>query len=210
MSKGKIIILNGTSSSGKTTIAQSLQEIMEQSYLHTGIDQFLIERLPKKLIEYSDGVTPSKAEGWLATFHDDIFTKITIGALGYQWIEGMYRAIAELAKFGLNVIIDDVIYDRQVLEMAVNTLPSEQVYFVGVRCPLEITEQRERERGNRAKGGAKTFHNLVHAHGLYDLEVDSSISSPKECAIQIRDGFRHKSRPTAFQKLKSRDFDVKG
>ncbi len=210
MSQGNIIILNGTSSSGKTTIAQSLQEIMEQPYLHTGIDQFLIERLPKKLIEYSDGITPSKADGWLATFRDDIFTEITIGSLGYQWIEGMYRAIAELAKFGLSVIIDDVIYDRQVLEMAVSTLPSEQVYFVGVKCPLEIAEQREYERGNRAKGGAKIFHNLVHAHGLYDLEVNSSSSSPKECAIQIRNGIHHKPRPTAFQKLKSRDNDVEG
>ena len=54
-----IIILNGTSSSGKTSIAQALQEIMDVSYLHTGIDQFLIEHLPKRLIVYSDGVEPS-------------------------------------------------------------------------------------------------------------------------------------------------------
>jgi len=203
MSLGSIIILNGTSSSGKTTIAQALQETMEQPYLHTGIDQFLIERLPKNLIEYSNVVSPSSAEGWMTTFIDDIFTEISIGPLGYQWIEGMYRAIAEFAKLGLNVIIDDVIYDHQVLEMAIEILPSKQVYFVGVQCPLEIAEQRECERGDRAKGGAKTYHTLVHAHGLYDLEVDSSILSPQECAIQIRDGIHHKPMPTAFQKLKN-------
>ena len=41
MKQGNIIFLNGTSSSGKTTIAKALQEIMEGYYIHTGIDHFL-------------------------------------------------------------------------------------------------------------------------------------------------------------------------
>ena len=66
MSGGNIILLNGTSSAGKTTIAQAIQEVMEAPYLHTGIDQFLIEHLPRRLLVYSDGVDPPEAEGWLA------------------------------------------------------------------------------------------------------------------------------------------------
>lgn len=54
MGGGNIILLNGTSSAGKTTIAQAIQEVMEAPYLHMGIDQFLIEHLPKGLIVYSD------------------------------------------------------------------------------------------------------------------------------------------------------------
>ncbi len=50
---GNIILLNGTSSAGKTTIAQAIQEVMEAPYLHTGIDQFLIEHLPKGMVVYS-------------------------------------------------------------------------------------------------------------------------------------------------------------
>ena len=42
MSKGKIIFLNGTSSSGKTSIAKTLQEILDEAYMHVSVDTFLL------------------------------------------------------------------------------------------------------------------------------------------------------------------------
>ena len=201
MGQGNIVLLNGTSSSGKTTIAQALQEVMETPYLHTGIDQFLIERLPKRLIVYSDGIHPATAEGWLAVFRDEALSQVRIGPMGYQWIAGMYRAIAVLAEEGLDVIVDDVIYDQHVLKIAVQTLPAQQVFFVGIRCPLEVAEGREQARGRRAKRGARTFFNLVHVHGIYDLEVDSATCSPMECAMQIKKGLQAKPTPSAFSQL---------
>ena len=203
MSQGNIILLNGASSSGKTTIAQALQEVMETPYLHTGIDQFLIERLPKRLIVYGNGIHPTTAEGWLIIFRDKALSEVRIGPIGYQWIAGMYRAIAELADEGLDVIVDDIIYDQRVLKIAVQTLPVQQVYFVGIRCPLEVAESREEARGNRAKGGARTSFNLVHVHGVYDLEVDSATYSPMECAMQIKSGLETKPDLSAFSQLKA-------
>jgi len=41
MSSGYIIILNGTSSSGKTSIVNALQNILEEPYLEAGIDKFI-------------------------------------------------------------------------------------------------------------------------------------------------------------------------
>jgi chloramphenicol 3-O phosphotransferase len=202
MEQGSIIFLNGTSSSGKTTIAQAFQEVMETPYLHTGIDQFLIERLPRRLIVYSDGVDPATAEGWLAVFRDETLSQVRIGPLGYRWIKGMYRAIAVLAEEGLNVIVDDVIYDQRVLRAAVQILPSQQVFFIGVRCPLEVAEAREQARGLREKGGARTFFNLVHEHGIYDLEVDSAKYRPMECAMLIKEGLQAKPSPSAFSQLR--------
>jgi len=202
MRLGNIILLNGTSSSGKTTIAQALQDVLETSYLHTGIDQFLIEHLPKRLIVPSDGIHPVTAKGWLAVLRDDALVQVRIGPEGYRWIAGMYRAIATLAEEGLNVILDDVIYDPRVLRAAVETLPAQQVFFVGIRCPLEVAERRERERGNRAKGGARAFHDLVHVHGVYDLEVDSANHSPMECAMRIRKGLLEKPTPSAFWRMR--------
>jgi chloramphenicol 3-O phosphotransferase len=203
MSQGNIILLNGTSSSGKTAIAQALQEVMETPYLHTGIDQFLIERLPKRLIVYSDGIHPATAEGWLAVFRDEALSEVRIGPIGYRWIVGMYHAIAVLAKEGLDIIVDDVIYDQRVLKIAVQALPAQQVFFVGIRCPLEVAERREKARGRRAKGGARTFFNLVHVHEIYDLEVDSATHSPLECAMQIKRGLQAKPAPSAFSQLRA-------
>jgi chloramphenicol 3-O phosphotransferase len=101
------------------------------------------------------------------------------------------------------VILDDVIYDLRVLEMAVETLPAEQVFFVGIRCPLAVAQQRERERGTRAQGGARTFHDRVHVHGVYDLEVDSAKHSAIECAMQIRQGLLEKPTPSAFCRMRT-------
>mgnify|MGYP001814706722 CR=1 FL=1 len=115
----------------------------------------------------------------------------------------MYRAIAALVEEGLNVIVDDVIYDRHVLKIAVQTLPAQQVFFVGIRCPLEVAEGREQARGSRVKGGARTFFNLVHVPGIYDLEVDSATYSPMECAMQIKSGLQSKPAPNAFSRLRT-------
>jgi chloramphenicol 3-O phosphotransferase len=205
MSQGNIVLLNGTSSSGKTTTAQALQEVMETPYLHTGIDQFLIEHLPKRLVVSSDGLHPATAEGWLIVFRDEVLSQVRIGPTGYQWIAGMYRAVATLAKEGLNVIVDDVIFDPRVLKIAVQTLPVHQVFFVGIHCPLEVAEDREEAREDRIKGGARTFFDLVHAHGIYDLEVDTATYSPMECAMQIKNGLQAKPSPGAFFQLKAFD-----
>ena len=56
--------------------------------------------------------------------------------------------------------------------------------FVGIRCPLEVLEQREKERRDRTLGQAWAQFDLVHAHGMYDLETDGlflSVFLPNPC-----------------------------
>ena len=45
MAAGNVVVLNGTSSSGKSSVARALQARMPTPYLHTGVDHFL-SRLP--------------------------------------------------------------------------------------------------------------------------------------------------------------------
>lgn len=209
MRSGQIIILNGTSSSGKSTIAKALQDMMDEPYLRSGIDHFL-QHYPPRMIEQSSDPDPSTAEGWLAVFHDDIFVDIRIGRHGYQFLAAMYRAIAALARSGINVIVDDVIYDSVVLQSAVQALDGCNVLFVGIRCPLAVAKQREQARGNRAIGGASVFHHRVHQHGIYDLEVDSAKQSAFECALQIKQSvqaqasFDSSNSTSAFAQLKAK------
>ena len=197
---GNIIFLNGTSSSGKSTIAQALQSVMAEPYLHTGIDHFL-ERLPKDLNVYANDHAASTADGWLAVFRDHTLVKVKVGPLGLQLIAGMYHAIAAFAAAGNHTILDDVIYDRRILRAAVTTLSASDVLFVGIRCPLDVAESRERARGDRAKGGARTFYEQVHADKVYDLEVDSSVATPEECALQIKEAIQEGVPRAAFRRL---------
>lgn len=201
MTPGQIILLNGTSSSGKSTLARALQDVLDEPYLHTGIDHFL-ERYPSRLIVYSDGVTPPSAEGWLAVFRDNALAEMRLGPAGLRFITGMYQSIAALSAAGVNCIVDDVIYDPRVLQAALSAFKNVPVFFVGLRCPLAIAEQWEQARGNRAPGGARTFHPLVHAHGLYDFEIDPSLHAPAECAQLIKAALPNPTQPDAFRHLR--------
>ena len=44
---------------------------------------------------------------------------------------------------------------------------------------------------------------LVHAHDIYDLEVDTSILTAMECAEQIKERLLNGSPPNAFQQLQA-------
>jgi chloramphenicol 3-O phosphotransferase len=89
------------------------------------------------------------------------------------------------------------------LEDLLDALDGLEVTFVGVRCPLDVVEERERARGHRVIGQARGHFDIVHAHGAYDIEVDTSQLSPQEAAQAIADWLRT-GRQTAFDRLRAR------
>ncbi len=204
MRQGNVIFLNGTSSSGKTVIAKALQEILDGYYLHTGIDHFL-ERMPERLHVVSDGKKPTVAEGflWICPDGSERVSEMRIGPAGLRLLAGMYHAYAALAVAGNDLIIDDVVFDSRVLHEAVNILHTFNVLFVGVRCPFEIAEQREKKRGDRTQGLVKAHYDLVHSHGIYDLEVDTSSFTAMECANQIKHRVINGPAPDAMRRLQN-------
>ena len=218
MGQGNVVLLNGTSSAGKSTIAQALQEVMVAPYLHTGVDHFL-SSVPKRCMVISDGVSPAATEyfllvyrggtagslaavqGGAANYPDGTLAEVRIGPGGLTLLAGMYHGIRALAAAGINVIVDDVIYDRRVLQAAVAALQDAPVLFVGLRLPRDLAERRERERGNRGLGGAAAFYDLVHAHGVYDLELDTAAANPMESALRIKEALHGGHNRRAFREL---------
>jgi len=186
---GTIIILNGASSSGKTSILRALQNMLEEPYLDAGIDKF-IWMLPKRYLE--------------RPLWDDVLgMAIEAGKTGRRLFSGMHHAIAGLALAGNNVLADHVLVEPAwVNECAVLfcTLPA---YLIGIRCPLAVLEERERARKDRTFGQARAQYPLVHARGIYDLEVDTSRLSVEECAKAIKEFLDAGTPPAAFHRLAS-------
>lgn len=205
MALSSIIFLNGASSSGKTAIAHALQQTMEEFYIHTGIDHF-IERVPLRFHTFSDGAEPAAPYGilWVMPAGQPPVTEVRYGAAGIQLLAGMYSAVAGLATAGNNVIVDDVVFHPVVLREALRALEGFDVVFVGVRCSLDVIRERELARGDRMGGLAEAQHELVHAHGVYDLEVDTSACTPMDCASLIKDRIENGAPPTAFDVLRNR------
>ena len=155
------------------------------------------------------GGAPPPAEGWLLPFHDGALVGAPrLGPVALRLLTGMYQAIGAWAAAGVDVVVDDVIYDVRVLRAAVHALAALPVLFVAVRCPLAVAEQRERDRGDRAPGGARVFHGLVHplvaTHGRYDLEIDTAAYSPQAGAARIRAALLTGPPGRAFSELRQR------
>jgi chloramphenicol 3-O phosphotransferase len=66
---------------------------------------------------------------------------------------------------------------------------------------LEVLIERERGRKDRTLGQAEAQYSLVHGHGVYDLEVDTSVYSAEACAYAIKEYLDAGNAPHAFQQL---------
>lgn len=190
MQPGTIIFLNGTSSAGKSSILACLQHTLDQPYLEAGMDKFIF-MLPGRYLE---------RPLWDAVLGD----AATAGEHGHMLFAGMHHAIAGLARCGNNVLADHVLVEpRWVVECAA-LFADMPAYLIGVRCPLGVIEQRERDRADRTLGQAAKQIDRAHAHGVYDFEVDSARNSPAACAALIKAFVESGTPPTAFKRLRAR------
>ena len=178
MGKGKIIFLNGTSSSGKTSLATKLQEILEGIYYHVQIDTFC-DMMHEK-------------------YYDKDFINTENSAASI-----MHNFILSLCRNGENVIVDTVIenHHENWLKECVELLHDMPVTFVKVNCPLHELERRELERGNRTIGLAKGQLFNMNFNDIYDLQVNTYENSIEECAVSIKDKIKLDNEQNAFKKI---------
>lgn len=85
------------------------------------------------------------------------------------------------------LVVDHVIENELWLRECVQSLTGYDVFFVGVKCPLEELERRELARGDRQIGFARWQYERVHRFGAYDFEIDTHFHSPEQGAAQLRD-----------------------
>src|SRR5574341_125797 len=98
MRPGTIILLNGASSSGKSSIVKSLQTILEEPYLDAGLDRFLW-MLPERYLE--------------RPLWDEVLgLAVEASPVGRQLVSAMHYAIAMLSQRGSHVIADHVLVER--------------------------------------------------------------------------------------------------
>jgi chloramphenicol 3-O phosphotransferase len=171
----RVLVLNGGSSSGKSTLARELQTVLPGTWLRFGIDD-LVDALPPALLA-GDG---------LAIGEDG--TVVAGGA--FRAVERMWRAgIARMAELGAHLIIEDnFVSGPSSQERWREALAGQPIGWVGVRCDGETAAERERARQDRTVGMAAIQADAVHEGISYDLEVDTAKNSVNDNAELI---FRH-------------------
>lgn len=172
-----VIVLNGGSSSGKSSIATCLQRRLNGTWLTLGIDD-LIRAI-------SHGPADTTAGGTLEFAPDG---SVAVGEEFRRAEAAWHEGLAAMARAGdgVGLIADEVFLaggrSQARLASALKELP---VVWVGVRCRPEVAAARERERGDRHIGLARHQAERVHGGVAYDVVVDTSDISADDCALAI-------------------------
>jgi len=161
------IILNGVSSSGKSTLARCIQELSDIPYYHLSIDNFL-ESFPKKYYDarYAD----------MQSYMSD------------KIIFSFNKIIESICESGIDLIVDLVmneeIFHHKILQQV---LENYSVFIIGVHCSEVELIRREKKRRDRYDGLAVS--QLKHTHNIinYDFEVETSKEDIYEGAKHILD-----------------------
>ena len=192
-----IIILNGTSSSGKTTIGRVMQERYKGVLLLYGMDTMVQTAFPAKCDyppydEQAIRVTWSEHEG-------QKIARLQVSPYMYP----VYRAAVQfyriLSEQGYHLIVDEVLFDKNRITPYFEILSHEKVYFFGIKPGKEIVITREKERGDRLVGlAAGLYDEVYHPLFTYDLTLDTGDLTPEESADRILDYIRQTDEPRGF------------
>lgn len=101
----------------------------------------------------------------------------------------LFASAAAFANQGFDVVVDSVFERPQCIEASLYALKNVHTSFVGLNCPIDILERRERARQNRPIGWARNQSGRIHDDCIYDLLLDTSELSVEECAARILELF---------------------
>ncbi|WP_333198484.1 phosphotransferase-like protein [Microcoleus sp. S28C3] len=196
---GQTVIFNGVPRSGKSSVVTAIQETFDGLWMNLGVDTFM-QATPERYLP-GIGLRP---EGELQDI--ELFVPVLYRA--------MYESIAAHSRLGLNVVVDVGHHDayaigRAILFDCAKRLSGLPVLFAGVRCPIEIVMERRRNTGRMPESSVdspvpppvRLWQHEVHIPGIYDLEIDTSTSSPSECVPMIRQHLEYAPAPSASERL---------
>ncbi len=164
MNKGRIIFLNGVTSSGKTSIVDALQARDDVFFFVVANDLFQ-EMVGEKYL---------RKDYWKHL--SDVIIM-------------MYHTAKLFSDMGRNVLIDGILVERPEIaphyRQMTEILKDNPLDIVEVYCPLEICRQRNIARGDRYETQSAEQHEIMAAGIEYSARVDTSLYTIEECARQI-------------------------
>ncbi len=155
-----IVLLNGPSSSGKSSISRELQRKLNAN----GFDSIIIS--------LDDYLKMSVDE---PIWEDDVFAII----------QKMYEDISQALQLNKKVIVDHVITSERIYEALLKAIAGYNMKRVMVKCSIDILRKREVERANRFIGSAEASLEYLFPKNGYDLIINSEQTSPAKSAELI-------------------------
>jgi chloramphenicol 3-O-phosphotransferase len=212
---GQIVLINGTSGSGKTTTCATFARRAEEPYLMFGMDLLVGTLVPARYTMFGS----MKEEGYQPTAY---------GPVCMNALSAMHAMVAAAARTGQNMVVDHLTFlDPPVLQDAIWRMADVQVLFVNLKPSREVLEERVKGRvitvipepiqeamaaagpeilkalGDQLSAATPWFYEHAYANDIYDLELDSSAMTPDRVCEHIEARLRE-GPGTAFARLRER------
>lgn len=185
--KPVILVINGHSSASKSSTIEILQRYCEQPIFQLSFDTFFLSLGPKYLgIHSESGFNFHSYYKEDATTQEKLRTEIHYGKYGMIAAKALPRALLYPYEQGLNVIVDDVIYYKELMDNYNEVLKGTNTYFIHLYCDEIMLMGRERYRFNRSLGlGIAQQELMLQQEMDYDLVIDNTHLSPEQVADAI-------------------------
>ena len=194
LKQGIIVLMNGTSSSGKTSISIELINQKEILFHHLSIDDFF-----NNFNDFIDNKFPDFKP--TREVDDQVIAQIIFDPI----ISMYYSTIKLFSEMGLNVIADTVIDNDKRFNECLDVFFDQPTLFIGVTCSKEELIRREQLRGDRQIGLASSQFDKVYCFNEYDLEVNTEEMDPLQCAEKILNFIKSNKEYSVFKKLSKRN-----
>lgn len=181
MRRGRILLLNGASSSGKTSLGRALLPLLPDPWFLVPADVIGALRSPSFTRELDDA---------------------EVAAVLRRTRSGYHRAVVGLAEAGNDVVMDYPLSEPWRLEELLALTLGYDVTLVDVWCAPEERARREAARGDRPAGLALSQE---HVYDLpdRDLRVDTTHRLPEAAAAEVAALLVEGRTPTAFDRLRA-------
>ncbi len=210
MKTGKLIILNGSSSCGKTSTCRALQDILEEQFVLLGLDVYSQATPPKQ--NNMSTIEPSYFSARKYIQDNLEYYDIATGPLLDKVIFTSYHSIAAYLDAGINVVSDQLFWSPKWFRAALDTFIPYFVFYVGMFVSDEEGVRRELLRSNNAGaddivgngrpgGWNRTSAIATHNNMIYDFSIDNTHLSIQETAQQIKTAYQATPNPMAWKTL---------
>jgi len=200
---GKLVIVNGGSSTGKSSLISEFVNLSDEPWVTAGVDKFWM-MFP---IDFdSDCARSGRAFDFRLESEDGQLELVDIHttALGHRLYTGMHHAIRAFVEVGLNVIVDHIFWEQSWADECARVFSSVDVLMVLTDAPEAVARQREDQRMDRPFSGLSrvTARKLRQVRIEYDLTLDTSTITPLDAALAVKSRLEAGPRPEALKRMR--------
>lgn len=198
----QVVIINGPSCAGKTTIAKELCKISDNKFVHLQIDktgEFYGTIFPKGfLFAANESGTENNDDGFNCLFNNNRLARRKVVA------SILLGTAKELLSQNFNIVIDTALDGPDAKELAhmyLEYLREYQITCIGIYCPVEERLKRLKTRKdnlfltkNFIKKQTDKYDVFELCREFYDIWFDSSLLKAQEIASNLLQYTLHQQR----------------